>query len=103
MKAMIPKRLYRLAIVIVPPSRHGWSKSRHIPAGYYNTLDGKSGQALKDAIHNLTKQHTMLSYGSLWIYFTETDCQAHDDATRCGTCIVITPTTLEAEAMAHTA
>lgn len=52
-----------------------------IPAGYYSTLDGKSGQALKDAIHNLVSQHTVFSYGSLWIYFAETDCQA-DDASK---------------------
>ena len=70
---MIPKRLYRLAIVIVAIT--AWMESHAtIPAGYYNTLDGKSGQALKDAIHNLTMQHTTLSYGSLWGYFTETDC-----------------------------
>ena len=49
-----------------------------IPAGYYNSLDGKSGEALKDALHDLATRHTMLSYGSLWIYFAETDCQADD-------------------------
>ena len=49
-----------------------------IPAGYYTSLDGKSGQALKDAIHELALRHTTLSYGSLWIYFAETDCQAED-------------------------
>ena len=25
-----------------------------VPAGYYSSLNGKSGQALKDAIHELT-------------------------------------------------
>ena len=49
-----------------------------IPAGYYNSLDGKSGQALKDAICNLTKQHTVLNYYSLWNYFPETDCRLDD-------------------------
>ena len=49
-----------------------------IPSGYYQSLDGKSGQALKDAIHDLTKQHTTLSYGSLWIYFADTDCRPED-------------------------
>ena len=52
--------------------------SATIPAGYYNSLDGKSGEALKDALHDLATRHTMLSYGSLWIYFAETDCQADD-------------------------
>lgn len=45
-----------------------------IPAGYYSSLDGKSGQALKDAIHDLALRHTVLSYNSLWGYFRETDC-----------------------------
>ena len=49
-----------------------------IPAGYYNSLDGKSGQALKDAISNLAKQHTVLNYYSLWNYFPETDCRLDD-------------------------
>ena len=45
-----------------------------IPPGYYDSLDGKSGQALKDAIHDLAMRHTVLSYYSLWNYFPETDC-----------------------------
>ena len=51
-----------------------------IPAGYYNSLDGKSGQALKDAIHELAIRHTTLSYGSLWAYFAETDCRDDDNS-----------------------
>ena len=49
-----------------------------IPPGYYNSLEGKSGQALKDAVHELTLQHTVFSYNSLWIYFAETDCRPED-------------------------
>lgn len=44
-----------------------------VPAGYYASLNGKSGQALKDAVHELTKRRTVHSYGSLWYYFRETD------------------------------
>ncbi len=43
------------------------------PAGYYKTLDGKSGQALKTAVRDITVKHTVLSYGSLWNYFPATD------------------------------
>ena len=76
---MTRQRLHRLAIAMV--ATIAWlGASANIPAGYYSTLDGKSGQALKDAIHNLAKQHTMLSYSSLWIYFAETDCQAEDES-----------------------
>lgn len=43
------------------------------PAGYYRTLEGKSGQALKTAVRDITVKHTVLSYGSLWSYFPATD------------------------------
>ena len=48
--------------------------SANIPNGYYNSLNGKSGQALKNAIHDLALQHTVLNYNSLWTYFRDTDC-----------------------------
>lgn len=46
------------------------------PAGYYKSLYGKSGQALKDAVHDLIRPHTVLSYNSLWYYFPSTDHMA---------------------------
>ena len=49
-----------------------------VPVGYYNTLSGKSGQALKNAIHDLAIQRTVHSYGSLWTYFPQTDCMPDD-------------------------
>ena len=49
-----------------------------VPVGYYNTLTGKSGQSLKNAIHELAIQRTVHSYGSLWTYFPQTDCMADD-------------------------
>ena len=52
-----------------------------VPVGYYSTLAGKSGQALKNAIHDLAIQRTVHSYGSLWTYFPQTDCMP-DDHTR---------------------
>ena len=72
--AMKHKRLFRLLIAAV--AAMAWiGAGATIPAGYYSSLDGKSGQALKDAIHDLALQHTVFSYNSLWIYFAETDCQ----------------------------
>jgi Endonuclease I len=74
---MIHNRLHRWVIALV--ALMAWmGAGATIPAGYYTSLDGKSGQALKDAIHELALRHTTLSYGSLWIYFAETDCQAED-------------------------
>ena len=74
---MIHKRLHRFTIAAVL-AMASLCSAASIPAGYYNSLDGKSGQALKDAIHDLVSQHTTFSYGSLWIYFAETDCQPND-------------------------
>ena len=74
---MIHNRLHRWVIALV--ALMAWmGAGATIPAGYYTSLDGKSGQALKDAIHELALRHTTLSYGSLWIYFAETDCQTED-------------------------
>ena len=75
--AMKHKRLFRLMIATVAAT--AWiGAGATIPAGYYNSLDGKSGQALKDAIHDLALQHTVFSYNSLWIYFAQTDCRPED-------------------------
>ncbi|MBR1882913.1 MAG: endonuclease [Muribaculaceae bacterium] len=49
-----------------------------VPNGYYKSLDGKSGRALKDAIHTLTRNRTVHSYGSLWTYFPQTDRMPND-------------------------
>ena len=66
-------RLHRLVIVLAILG--AWlGAAATIPAGYYSSLDGKSGEALKNAIHDLTLRHTVLSYYSLWSYFPETDC-----------------------------
>lgn len=44
-----------------------------VPTGYYNSIVGKSGKDLKDAIQTLIAPHTKLSYSALWRYFYETD------------------------------
>jgi len=43
------------------------------PAGYYNSTAGLSSQALKTALHNIIKNHTVLSYSSLPSHFATTD------------------------------
>ncbi len=75
---MIHNRLYRIIIAAVLAIGAWTSADATIPPGYYNSLEGKSGQALKDAVHNLVLQHTVFSYNSLWIYFAETDCRPED-------------------------
>ena len=74
---MMCKRLTRILMAALAVT--AWMTAQAtIPAGYYNSLEGKSGEALKNAIHDLAMQHTVLSYNSLWNYFPETDCYPDD-------------------------
>ncbi len=43
------------------------------PAGYYNNAQGKTGNELKIALYDIIKNHTSLSYSSLWSAFQQTD------------------------------
>ena len=49
--------------------------SATVPVGYYNSIDGKRGQELKTAVHQLLKNHTVMTYSSLWYHFQNTDCR----------------------------
>lgn len=44
-----------------------------IPAGYYNTAQGLTGQPLKVALYNIIKNHTQISYANLWNAYPKTD------------------------------
>lgn len=48
--------------------------SANVPVGYYNSINGKRGQDLKNAAHQLLKNHTVMTYSSLWYHFQSTDC-----------------------------
>ena len=43
------------------------------PNGYYNSVNKKKEADLKTGLHNIIKNHTVLSYGSLWQVFRQTD------------------------------
>lgn len=43
------------------------------PAGYYESADGLTGQALRSALHDIIKDHTAISYSSIWSAFATTD------------------------------
>ncbi len=44
-----------------------------IPSGYYNSAQGLTGAPLKNALHNIIKNHNVVSYNSLWTHFQDTD------------------------------
>ena len=44
------------------------------PAGYYDSLEGKTGVALKKAVKAIVRKHTVISYGdATWNAFRKTD------------------------------
>jgi len=46
-----------------------------IPPGYYDAAYGLNGTALQSALHNIIKNHTVVSYNSLYTYFQTTDVE----------------------------
>ena len=46
-----------------------------IPNGYYNNANGKTGDELKVALHDIIKGHHVVSYGGLLNAFAYTDCK----------------------------
>jgi endonuclease I len=44
-----------------------------IPPGYYNSAAGLVGLPLKVALHNIIKNHTVVSYSGLWTAYSTTD------------------------------
>lgn len=43
------------------------------PDGYYDDANGKSGEELKSALHNIIDDHTEISYSNVWDALRETD------------------------------
>ncbi len=46
-----------------------------IPNGYYNSVQGQTGNNLKLALYNIIKNHNSLLYSSLWGIFPKTDAR----------------------------
>lgn len=69
---MKTKELKRLLLVLLLAGFHMPSGAQ-IPAGYYNSAAGLSGYTLKTALYNIIKDHTVVSYNSLYSYYPRTD------------------------------
>ena len=66
------KRLLLSLFVVLPVAVFA-----QIPAGYYNSAVGLSGQPLRVALRNIVRPHTMLSYTpGLWNAYSTTDVRA---------------------------
>lgn len=44
-----------------------------VPADYYASADAQCGSVLKVALGNITREHTVFSYGELWYHYELTD------------------------------
>ena len=51
----------------------GMGLMAQIPADYYNNANGKTGDDLKIALHDIIKDHTSISYSNIWTAFWSTD------------------------------
>lgn len=68
----IPTYLLRLLFVFILANQ----TQAQAPAGYYDGASGKTGQELKEALHHIIDNHTVLSYDALGGAFADTDARA---------------------------
>jgi endonuclease I len=66
-------KLYKLILVLLITVFCGIQVRCQIPAGYYDSAAGLTGFTLKTALYNIIKNHTVISYGSLYSYYDQTD------------------------------
>lgn len=67
------KHFYRSFFPVIVAVLHAAGIAFAQPANYYSTAEGKTGYALKTALHNIIKNHNVQSYGALWTHFQSTD------------------------------
>ena len=68
----IMKRALSTLVLLVLANVGLWAQ---IPSGYYNNANGKTGDELKVALHNIIKGHHVVSYNGLLNAFAYTDCK----------------------------
>src|SRR5699024_12032960 len=58
-------------------------KPGDVPAGYYEDAEGKAGDELKDALHEIISEQTVLSYDDVWdaVSVTDEDPENADNVT----------------------
>ena len=73
MKTTLMNRFALLLLVALASN----SLMAQAPAGYYNNANGKTGDELKEALHDIIKGHHVVSYGKLLEAFAYTDCKSN--------------------------
>ena len=69
------KRTFKKTALVILISLFCLVAQAQIPNGYYNNANGKTGDELKIALHNIIKGHHVVSYGGLLDAFVYTDCK----------------------------
>lgn len=69
MKIPMKKTLLFLLLILLPL----WGMATVNLATYYQTIDGKSGDALISAIHTITSNHTAVGYDGVWDIYKTSD------------------------------
>ena len=69
MKQQLLKRPLLLVFLLMA----GMAVWAQIPANYYKTAEGKTGQDLRAALHNIIKKHTEKNYSELKYIYPDTD------------------------------
>ena len=69
MKQQLLKRPLLLALLLMA----GMAVWAQIPANYYKNAEGKTGQDLRAALHNIIKKHTEKNYSELKYIYPDTD------------------------------
>lgn len=76
---MVKKYSFRSVLAAVALGTGGMPLFAGYPAGYYNTLNGKCGDALLEAVKEMADGHKVISYGSkTWEAFRSTDVRTID-------------------------
>ena len=60
-------------ILLILLALMGIAAKAQAPAGYYNNANGKTGTALRQALHDIIDDHTSISYDAIWGAFYNTD------------------------------
>ncbi|MFD6446920.1 endonuclease [Promicromonospora sp. NPDC060204] len=61
------------AFAVVGSGGGGGGGGGDIPAGYYDAAAGRTGTALRSALHGIIDDHTGVSYATVWTALQETD------------------------------
>ena len=70
------RMVYACALVAVAGAAHG--DIYEPPAGYYSSAAGLTGAALKNELHNIIDDHTVLTYGDARTILQDLDVDPND-------------------------